>query len=378
MESFLREKLRSLSERGLLRDSGDRGRAQATAAARRLCLPMIDAATNDYYSLASEELAATPSRVGAGAARLVHGTDPRHLTLEHTLADWVGLPSALVFPSAFAANVGLLQALVSPDDHVVSARANHASLIDGIRLSKARTTIVDALDPTEMRAALGAPSPGRRWLVLESYYSMDGVSPDLVAARGAADEYGAALIVDEAHALGVFGPHGGGLCREAGIVPDALTGGFGKAIGTQGGFVAGTDQLREVLWNCARPFVFSTGTSPALAEVTRLHVERLKHSPELRQRLLDNSRRLRSSLEVAGLPLVAGSHGPIVAVVAGSEERAMRAAHACREQGILVQAIRPPTVPENGSRLRIAVKADFDEEALRRIVSAVEAAWDES
>ena len=180
---------------------------------------------------------------------MIHGTTAEHLLLEGILERWVGAESALLFSSTYAANVGLLAALGVHDSIIISDAANHASLIDGARLSRAEVRVVPHLDLEATRAALnGARGARACWVATESYFSMDGDGPDLRALRGLCDEYDAALIVDEAHALGVFGAAGAGRCAEAGVRAEALVGALGKAVGAHGGFVAGSADLRRFLW----------------------------------------------------------------------------------------------------------------------------------
>lgn len=218
--------------------------------------------SNDYLGLAADPPPPAPS--GSGASRLIAGERAEHRELEQRLASWTGTEDALVFSSGYAANVGVLSALASPGDLIVSDALNHASIIDGSRLSRARIAVVPHLDVGAVRAALRTRETGRAWVVVESYYSMDADGPDLAQLRGACDEAGAALLVDEAHALGVLGPGGRGRCAEAGVRPDVLVGTLGKSLGSQGAFVAGRAVLKSWLWNRARSFVFSTGLSPRL------------------------------------------------------------------------------------------------------------------
>jgi 8-amino-7-oxononanoate synthase len=347
------------------------------AAAERLGLDVLDAASNDYLGLAAEHAAAVTADApaGAGASRLVHGTFEAHTALERDLAQWVGMDSALLFTSAYAANVGLLAAVRSPGDHVVSAKLNHASIIDGIRLARAQVTVVDPDDLGSVASALSAPCAGQRWLVVESYYSMDGTSPDLVALRAAASASGAVFIVDEAHALGVFGSDGAGLCSAAAVQPDVLVGGLGKSLGLQGGFVAGSGLLRTWLWNRARSFVFSTASSPALALAGVARVAKVRAMSEERAALLEIAAEFRARVDaLPNAQLQAGAHGPIVSLLFGTPERALAAARTFLELGVLVQAIRPPTVPPGASRLRLALKASFSAADRARLLAAVEAA----
>jgi 8-amino-7-oxononanoate synthase len=348
-------------------------RREVEAAASRLGVAVLDASSNDYLGLAgsvvSRETSASP---GAGASRLIHGTTAQHLLLESDLAAWVGAESALLFSSAYAANLGLISALGAQGALIVSDAANHASIIDGARLAKAEVIVVPHLNVEAIRSALRS---GRNatacWLVTESYFSMDGDGPDLAAVRSLCDEYDAGLVVDEAHALGVFGAAGAGRCAEARIQADALVGALGKSVGTHGGFVAGSRVLREFLWNRARSFVFSTAPSPQHADLTRHQLERVREAAALRSRLAVSAELLRAELGSADLTLVAGSFGPIVSIVVGSNARAIDIAARLRDVGILAQAIRPPTVPPGSARLRLTVKATFSPGDVERLGRAV-------
>jgi 8-amino-7-oxononanoate synthase len=213
-----------------------------------------------------------------------------------------------------------------------------------------------------------------RWVVVESCFSMDGDGPDLRALRALCDEHDAGLIVDEAHALGVWGPSGGGRCAEAGVVPDALIGTLGKAVGTQGAFVAGSERLRTFLWNEARSFVFSTATSPRLAELSLLHVERVKSADGLRATLRQHSRELRGALRDHGLSTTPGLDGPIVPLVVGDNERVLAVVSQLERAGILAQGIRPPTVPAGTARLRFTACAAWPDGAGTRVADAVSTA----
>ena len=376
-ETFLTETLSELRDAQLLREPDDGGaRTQVAAAARELKLEPLDASSNDYLGLAARVVSRETTRsAGAGASRLIHGTAPEHLLLEAELADWVHADSALLFASTYAANLGLISALAVRDSVVISDAANHASLIDGARLGRAEVKVVPHLDLASVRAALRDSRRARAcWVVTESYFSMDGDGPDLQALRALCDEADACLIVDEAHALGVFGPGGAGRCTEAGIRPDVLVGALGKAVGSHGGFVAGSVSLRTFLWNRARSFVFSTALSPQHANLTQQQVEATRNAESLRERLARNAGQLRTRLVDADLPVAPGSFGPIVSLILGSNERVLQVAAGLRSRGILAQGIRPPTVPVGAARLRLTVKATFSDEDLNRLVGAVEEA----
>ena len=308
---------------------------------------------------------------GSGASRLVSGEHPAHASAERAIAAWLRTGASLLFSSGYAANVGTIAALARPGDLVVSDALNHASIIDGCRLSGARVVVVPHGDPTAVDRALSAGRDARcRWVLTESYFSMDGDTPDLRALRSLCDAHDAALYVDEAHAVGVFGPQGRGLCAEAGVTPDVLVGTFGKALGLQGAFVAGSPTLRLYLWNRARSFVFSTGISPALAARIEANVTRAAADDRARDRLHATTRRLRASLIALGIPLPPTGRGPVIPWVVGGSTAAVTLSTRLREQGVLVQAIRPPTVPPDTARLRITATARLSEADIDRALHA--------
>jgi 8-amino-7-oxononanoate synthase len=350
--------LRELEADGLLRSS---------AAIEHDCLVL---SSNDYLGYARRSIEGLKEAAGSGSSRLVAGNRECHVKAERVLADWVGLESALLFSSGYAANVGLLSALAGPEDVVVSDALNHASIVDGCRLSRARVLVVPHLDASAVEHSLREASGARRrWVVTESYFSMDADSPDLRALRRLCDEYDAGLIVDEAHALGVFGARGAGLCAEAGIVPDALVGTLGKAVGLQGAFAAGPEVLRRWLWNRARSFVFSTGLSPVLAAAAIERVPDVQTDDPARSRLLAVAVQLRRALEEGGRSVL--GRGPIIPWVVGSASKAVELSRALLERRIAVPAIRPPTVPSGSSRLRISASASLTNQDVDRALQAI-------
>jgi len=324
--------------------------------------------SNDYLGLAAgnDSLAS----FGAGASRLVAGERAEHVRLERAVATWLGLEAALLFTSGYAANVGLVPALAdSAEDLVLSDALCHASLVDGCRLARGRTVIFPHLDTPAVREHLRTTTARRRWVVTESYFSMDADSPDLRELRAICDEYGAALIVDEAHALGVLGPEGRGLLAEANVAADVVVGTLGKAFGGAGAFVAGCEDLVRWLWNRARSFVYSTGLSPAVAAAGLASLERVRSDAGLRTATLARAEQLRSGLHELGLsPL---GYGHIVPWCIGDSLDASRMAAALRERGFAVQAIRPPTVPAGTARIRFAASARQSPEDIDRLLAAI-------
>jgi 8-amino-7-oxononanoate synthase len=377
VERLADRRLAELASAGLLREPDDgQRRATALEAAARRGVAFVDASSNDYLGLAtgedvSRETDVQHVAVGAGASRLIHGTSAPHVLLEQVLAEWVRLPSALLFSTGYAANVGLLGALGSPGTVIVSDRLNHASTIDGCRLSRATTEVVPHLDLDAVRSALRRHADAvARWVVAESCYSMDGDGPDLVALRSICDEHQAGLVIDEAHALGVFGPGGAGRCADAGIVPDVLVGTLGKAVGSHGAFVAGSARLRTWLWNDARSFVFSTAPSPRLAAWTLLHVQRARAADDLRELLRRTIAEFRAELVKRNIK-ACDVGGPIVPVMVGDNLRVLGIVRELEENGILAQGIRPPTVAPGTARVRLTVTAAWPPGAPERVAEAL-------
>ena len=320
--------------------------------------------SNDYLGMACNpalERAASEacerSGFGAGASRLVSGTAPEHLALEARLASLVRAEAALLFPSGYQANLGIITALAGPGDLIVADRAVHASLIDACRLSRAKLAFFRHADlrNAETHFRRLGPRARRRFLVTESLFSMDGdiaALPDLASLASASD---ATLIVDEAHAIGSLGPQGAGLCAHFGVEPDVLVGTLGKAVGASGAFVAGSSNLRSYLVNVARSFLFTTAVPPPVAAAALAAVDIIT-SPSgdlLRSRLRENLAILHASLGLPRYPLAS----PIVPLLLGTDEAALRASLHLRESGFLVPAIRPPAVREGTARLRITLSA---------------------
>jgi len=345
---------------------------------------MLSFCSNDYLGLASHPAlaaaaaeAAAREGFGASASRLVSGDLPAHRALESALAAFLGRPAALVFPSGYQTNIGVVTALAGREDLIVSDALNHASLVDGCRLSRARVEIYPHADAAAARRLLEAgagASYRRRLLVTESLFSMDGDAAPLAELAAAAAATDSILIVDEAHAFGVLGPGGRGLAAAAGIAPDVLIGTLGKALGASGGFVAGPPALRELLVNRARTFIFTTALPPpiAAAGTAALALVAGAEGDGRRARLGEHIRSLGAALVQRGLtrPGV-GPVGPILPVVVGSESRALEVAGGLRARGLFVPAIRPPTVPVGSSRLRVTLSAAHEPDDIARLVAAL-------
>lgn len=343
--------------------------------------PLVSFASNDYLGLASHPSVltaaaevATREGFGAGAARLVTGDLPAHRALERDLASYLGRPHALLFPTGYQANIGVLSTLAGPHDLIVSDAFNHASLIDGCRLSQATVAIYAHADADAAFAGIARPGTfRRRFLVTESLFSMDGDVAPLAKLAEAANVHDAIFVVDEAHALGVLGPAGAGLCAQAGVEPDVLIGTLGKAFGSAGGFVTGSAPLRDYLLNRARTFVFTTSLPPPVAAAGRAGLQ-VAAGPEgelRRGRLASNRQRLLASLELPAILPVVSPIGPIIPLILGSNGRALAIARLLRARGIFVPAIRPPTVPEGTARLRVTLSSEHSHAEIDALAAAL-------
>ncbi|WP_323675699.1 8-amino-7-oxononanoate synthase [Halorubellus sp. PRR65] len=321
-------------------------------------------ASNNYLGLTQDDRvqraaaeAAETVGTGAGGSRLVTGDTLVHRDLEARLAETKGTERALAFSSGYAANVGTITAL--DPDVVFSDELNHASIVDGCRLSDAEVVVYDHCDPTDLRAKLAACDTPGSWLVVtDTVFSMDGTVAPLGAVCDAAERHGAWVMVDEAHATGVH-DDGGGIVQRDGLADrvDVQLGTLSKALASQGGYVAGSDELVELLVNDARSFVFSTGLTPtaAAAASEALHIAR--HGA-IRSRLWENVAHLREGLTDVGFDVQGDSQ--ILPVMVGDRRDALDLANAVRDRGVLAPAIRPPTVPEGTSRIRVAPMATHD------------------
>jgi 8-amino-7-oxononanoate synthase len=342
--------------------------------------PVISFSSNDYLGLACDPRlpraashAAANSGFGASASRLLAGNHPEHTTLENALATFLAHPAVLLFPTGYQANLGVLTALAGPDDLIVADRAVHASLLDSFRLSRAKVAIYPHLDVqvAERHLKRLGPNKRRRFLVTESLFSMDGDVAPLGSLATIASTHDAALIVDEAHAFGALGPSGRGLCAQFGIQPDVLIGTLGKTLGAGGAFVAGTTDLRAFLINHARSFLFTTGLPVPVAAAAHAALQILssEEGNHLRARLSNLVALLRARLALPALII----SSPIIPIIMGSDHTAVDASTYLLEKGFLVQPIRPPTVREGTSRLRITLSSHHTEEQVFALADAITA-----
>ena len=335
--------------------------------------PVLLLCSNNYLGLADHgrvrEAAADAAMrwgVGAGASRLVSGTMTIHRRLEERLAEFKGREAALLFGSGYLANTGAISALARPGDVIFSDELNHASIIDGCRLSRAEVFVYDHGDVEHLSWGIGQAEGRGALIATDSVFSMDGDVAPLAEIVEIAHNHGIRLLVDEAHATGTLGPGGRGALADAGLEDqvDVIVGTLGKALGSYGAFVACDRQLARYLVNSARTFIFSTAPSPPAIAGALAALELLETRPRLVDKLQANSRALRQALVKEGFD-IRGTSTQIVPLVVGEAALAMRICEGALGRGVFAQAIRPPTVPPGSSRLRLAVMASHREEELR-------------
>ena len=333
---------------------------------------VINFASNDYLGLAGDPrlvraaaVALDEAGAGVGSSRLIVGNHRQHVELEAAVADWLRYGGVRLFNAGYAANVGVMTALLRAGDVVFSDALNHASLIDGCRLSRAEIVVFPHADYRALEAAL-SPARGRRRIVVsESLFSMDGDIADVEVLAALCRRHDAAFVLDEAHAVGVLGPEGRGVAAACGVVPDVVVGTFGKAFGSFGAFAATTRPIAELLWNRARPFVFSTGLPPSVPAASRAALELVRgtEGDQRRVKLAGHARRLRQlEPRAGGAPTSA-----IAPLLIGGDREVMACTEALLANGLFVQGIRPPTVPRGTARLRIGLSAAHDQQHIDKI-----------
>jgi 8-amino-7-oxononanoate synthase len=340
---------------------------------------LVNFGANDYLGYAGDvrlskaaSKAACSEGFGAGASPLVSGHSQTHDNLERALADLVGVEASLVFPSGFAANSATIPALAGPDDAIYSDDCNHASLIDGCRLSRAEVRIYPHRDLSALEALLAHSTARRKLIVSDSLFSMDGTIAPLADLCELARRHGAILMVDEAHATGVFGKRGSGLVEQSGCEDGVHVriGTLSKALGAAGGFVAGHRRLVDWLRHKARAWVFSTAHPPAVAAAATRAIELVHREPERRHDLLERAAAFRMALTARGLQ-IGGAAAQIVPVVAGEPAAAVARSARLAEAGFFVPAIRPPSVPPGKSLVRASLSWLHTESDLARLADAL-------
>jgi 8-amino-7-oxononanoate synthase len=336
--------------------------------------------SNDYLGLANHpevlramQQGAADYGAGSGAAHLITGHTVAHHALEEELAEFTGRPRTLLFSTGYMANLGVIAALLGRGDRLFEDRLNHASLLDAGQLSRARMQRYPHADPKALERQLGEGGKGRQLIVSDGVFSMDGDLAPLPELAALSRKHDAWLMVDDAHGLGVLGEEGRGSLDHFGLGGGEvaiLMGTLGKAFGTFGAFVAGSEALIETLIQQARSYVYTTAPPPAVAVATRTSLRIARQESWRRERLRELIARFRTGAESIGLPLM-DSPTPIQPILAGSAEQALAWSRQLEAEGILVSAIRPPTVPEGSARLRITFSANHTNRHLERLLKAL-------
>ena len=377
----IEERLGEIRERGLYR----RMRLVSGPQGPRVLLdgkPVLLLCSNNYLGLADhprvrEAAAGAAMRYGAGsgASRLVSGNMTIHRRLEDRLAEFKRSERALVFGSGYLANTGVIQAMAREGDVVFSDSLNHASIVDGCRLARAETFVYDHCDMDHLEFGLREAGGRGSLIVTDGVFSMDGDVAPLPEIVELAQRYDCRVMVDEAHGTGALGPEGRGAVAEAGLEGevDLVVGTLGKALGSYGAFVCCDAQLGRLLVNQARTLIFSTALPPPTVAAALAALELLREQPRRVEKLQRNAQVLREALAGAGVA-AAESRTQIVPLVVGDAEAAVAASERALERGVFAQAIRPPTVPEGSSRLRLAVMASHTKSELREAATVLAAA----
>ncbi|MBV6465796.1 MAG: 8-amino-7-oxononanoate synthase [Candidatus Brocadia sp.] len=378
-KDFILCELEELQNRALLRDY------KTIEGAQDSCVQIngrsyLSFCSNNYLGLANHPKVKQASIEairqygwGTGASRLVSGNMTLHQELEKTIAAFKGTEESILFPTGYMANLGALCALVSKGDIVIGDKLNHASIIDGCRLSGATFRIYPHKDVNQLASLLQRSSGYRRKLVVtDSVFSMDGDTAPLPEIADIARRYDAMLMVDDAHATGVFGKQGKGFIEHCGLEGkiDVVMGSLSKAIGSIGGFIAGSKPLIAFLKNKARPFIYTTALPPAVCAASLAGLTLIRDDASLIDGLWKNIHEVKSRLsKFANTPAV---ESPIIPLIVGSAEDAAKLSAKLYENGILIPAIRPPTVPPNTSRLRISLMATHSEDDIRRLMDLLQ------
>lgn len=335
----------------------------------------IDFCSNDYLGFADDPITKNAANIavekwgtGAAASRLISGDLSITRILERKIAEWKQTETALVFPTGYMANLGVITALISNDDTVILDRLAHASLVDGARLSGAKLKVFPHNDIEKLDAILSKITSGEKLVLTESVFSMDGDKAPLIELVNCCKKNNAMLLIDEAHALGVYGNGKGCVAEEnlAGEV-DIVIGTLSKAIGCQGGFAAGKKSLIEFLVNRARSFIYTTGINPASAGAALAVLEEISINDSRVKKLWDNVNYLREKIK--SLPLI--GEGPICPVITGTSDSALALSKHLFDNGFLIPAIRPPTVPNNTARVRITISSGHTKEQIDRLANVL-------
>jgi len=370
LDDWLNQRLEQTKEAGLYR----KFRTMNTAPLPKMVIDgraQLVFSANNYLGLANDQRLVHAAEtvlhefgVGSSGSRLTTGHTDWHQKLEEKIARFKRTEAALLFSSGFLANVGVLSSLPEKGDVILSDQYNHASIIDGCRLSKADTVVYNHIDMKDLEEKLQETvSFNRRFIVTDGVFSMDGTIAPLDQMMSLAKHYDAYVIVDDAHATGILGESGGGTSEYFGVNPDVVIGTLSKAVGTEGGFVAGSKVLIDFLLNHARTFIFQTAMPPSICAASYTALEIIEESKEKRQLLFSNIRKVKNSLVEMGYK-VKGDLTPIIPVIIADAQDAVSFAERLQENGIYAPAIRPPTVPNGESRIRLTVTSDHSKKQI--------------
>ena len=342
---------------------------------------VINLASNNYLGLANHPAlvdaeceAARLYGAGSGAVRTISGTMSIHMKLEQRIAEFKHVEACVVFQSGFAANAGTVAAILTPEDHIISDELNHASIIDGCRLSKAKIHVFRHRDPAHAEEKLAAlkDTPGRKLVVTDGVFSMDGDIGALPALTGLAEKYGAIMMVDDAHASGVLGKNGRGTVDHFGLHGRVhiQVGTLSKAVGVLGGYVCGSRDLIEFLYHRARPFLFSTSHPPAVAAACLTAFDLLESEPERIEQLWSNTKLFKAGLHANGLS-TGGSETPITPIMVGEAATAHAFSRALFDEGVYATGIGYPTVAQGKARIRTIVSSAHTRETLEKAIDII-------
>ncbi len=347
---------------------------------------LLSMASNNYLGLANHPAVKQAAidaiqqwGVGAGAARLLSGTMPPHDQLENDLAEFKQVEAALTFGTGYTTNIGLIPSLIDQDGLILTDRYCHASLIEASRLARAKVRVFHHNDTEHLEKLLKKREKVSATLVVtEGVFSMDGDLAPLPDLLKLCQTYDATLVVDDAHGTGVMGANGRGTIEYFGLDPkDTIQiGTLSKAIGTSGGYVAGTVSLKNYLINVSKAFIFTTAQPPAIAAAASTAIEIIKNEPICRHRLWKNRDFLYSELKNIGFQLT-NTQSPILPIIVKSPEKALQMSQALYKAGIYIPAIRPPTVPKENSRLRITVSSGHSKEQLQCVIEIIKSSGEE-
>jgi 8-amino-7-oxononanoate synthase len=372
--SFIQTELESLRHKGLYRSlrcvEGDQGPTLLISGRE-----VINFSSNNYLGLANHPALREAAKAaidrygcGSGASRLISGSMRLHEELESKIAELKGTEAALVFNSGFQTNTGVIPVLVGEGDVILSDALNHASIIDGCRLARAKIVVYGHCDLDELERGLRNSPPNRRKLIVtESLFSMDGDEAPLADIVSLAEKHDAIVMVDEAHATGVYEPNGAGIVAKLGLGERVLVqmGTLGKALGGFGAYIAGSRALRDLLINRCRSFIFTTSLPPAVMAMAIAAIDLIEQEPQRRQALRNNCQLLRNGLESLGFSLGA-SRSQILPLLIGDATHCMKLSEDLLQRGVFAQGIRPPTVPPGTSRLRITLMATHTREHIEQ------------